>query len=114
MLFFREGTGMNRLPLSGGPFAPLVGANVSQCGEVVYTCRNSPHPGRVHASGALPATPLFQSPARPTFAVYALPANPTITLITPTVTFYDAITLRDMNSCPSARRTLSFVDLLAG
>ena len=51
-------------------------------------------------AAALPATPLFQSPARPTFAVYALPANPTITLITPTVTFDDAITLRGYELLP--------------
>ncbi|MBK9054203.1 MAG: hypothetical protein IPL78_25810 [Chloroflexi bacterium] len=66
----------------------------------LYVPEFAPIQDVLRRAAALPATPLFQSQARPTFAVYALPANPTIPLINPTVTFDDAITLRGYELLP--------------
>ena len=66
----------------------------------LYVPEFAPPQDVLRLAAALPTTPLFQSHTRPTFAVYALPANPVIALITPTVTFDDAITLRGYELLP--------------
>lgn len=68
------------------------GGATGQAGRLYVPEFASPAPELLAMAGISPQ-PLYRSDGRPSFAVYALPARPPTTLITPPITFGEQVTL---------------------